>query len=333
VNPIQIHPGIFRIRLPLAGKKPGPVNVYLFKGKDNVTLLDTGTAMTWRFLEKRLKTIGVTFRDIDRIVMSHGHVDHYGSARKVYERGGKKAKVFVHPADAKTVETGIDVPAKVYRRFLSVTGTPFRYHLGIVPMFLLFRKKLARPCPVHELIDPSKPFTLGDYTARIVETPGHTRGSVCFYLDKENVLFSGDHILPHITPNAFPMLERENIVPSRSSQIEFYKSLEIIEKLNPAAVYPAHGKTIRDFHAVHAMYKACFAERQKTVLETIKANPGETVYAMARILFPEINDSHRFLLDLYLAVSEVFTHIQVLERLEKVRTRIVNRTLRAEENP
>lgn len=329
MNPVLIHPGIYRITLPLAGKKPGPVNVYLFKGRDRIALLDTGTDFTWRYLEDCLKKIRLSFRDVDQIVMSHGHVDHYGAAKRVLDGSRGRAGVYAHPADAHAIETGHDVPPMTYRRFLRLTGTPFRYHLGIVPMFFMFRTRMARSCPVHHHLSPGKPLTLGDYTARIIETPGHTRGSVCFYLEKENLLFSGDHVLAHITPNAFPMLENDGI-PLRSSQTEFYESLARIRALPPVTVHPAHGRMIRDFPAIHEVYKTCFAQRQDAILSTIRNHPGKSVYAMAMAHFPEIRQSRRFLLELYLAVSEVFTHIQVLERLGRVRTSLMDRILQVE---
>ena len=337
MNPVQIYsgnyrPGIYRIRLPLAGKKPGPVNVYLFKGKDSVALLDTGTIATWRYLEDRLKTIGIGFRDIDQIVMSHGHVDHYGAARRILDLGGGKARVYAHPADTKAIETGSDVPASAYRRFLRLTGTPLRYHLGIVPMFFLFRMRMGRGCPVHVPLRDGDSLGLGDYRATIIETPGHTRGSVCFHLEREKLLFAGDHILPHITPNAFPMLETDG-PPRRSSQKEFYGSLEKIEHLGQLTVYPAHGQTIKNFSRIHAMYKASFSQRQQAILDTIRRHPGQTVYTMALGHFPEIRQSRRFLLELYLAIAEVFTHIQVLESLGRVRTRFDNHILRVEYTP
>ncbi len=329
MNPSLIYPGIYRIRLPLAGKKPGPVNVYLFKGKDNITLLDTGTDLSWRYLESHLKKIGVCFSHIHRIIMTHGHVDHYGAASRIFFNGKRNATVIAHAADRRPIETGTDVPSDAYRRFLVATGTPVIYHFGIVPMFFLFRKRLARPCPVHETLNLSEPLLMGDYRAKVIETPGHTRGSVCLLLEKEGILFSGDHILPHITPNAFPMLEKSGL-PVRSSQNEFYESLERIKIIAPQIIYPAHGKMIRDFESVHNMYKTCFAQRQDSILRTVQNNPGKSIYDMARIHFPEISGSRRFILDLYLAVSEVYTHIQVLEKLGRVRTLFTNRILLVE---
>lgn len=330
MNPEQIYPDIYRITLPLSGKKPGPVNVYLFRGEGGTTtLLDAGTAPTAPVLERCLKTIGLTFSGIDRIVLTHGHVDHYGAASRVLEGGGGRARVYVHTEDARAVETGIDVSPLAYQRFLRITGIPMGFQMGIIPLFVMFRKIYARRCPVHGHLHHGDMIRLGRYTARVIETPGHTRGSVCFFLEEERLLFSGDHVLGHITPNAFPMLEETCLLPRRLSQKEFYASLDRIRALGPCRIYPAHGQPIPDFAAMHQIYRACFAERQALILETIRHHPGQSVYAMARTHFPDITGP-RFILDLYLAVSEIFTHIQVLEDLGRVRTRLVDNVLHVE---
>ena len=169
----------------------------------------------------------------------------------------------------------------------------------------------------------------GDYPGRIIETPGHTRGSVCVYLESENLLFSGDHILGHVTPNALPMLEKSSPLPRRSSQKEFFNSLTVIEKLKPGIIHPSHGKVIRDFSATHRLYKTCFAQRQQIILDTIRRHPGESVYTMARAHFPDMKGK-RFLLDLFLAISEIYTHVQVLESEGRVITTIKHKTLHVE---
>ena len=73
-------PDVYSIKLPLSGYKPGPVNVYLFKG-DKITLIDTGMKQTANLLRKALEEHGIRFSDIDNIVVTHGHVDHYGAAK------------------------------------------------------------------------------------------------------------------------------------------------------------------------------------------------------------------------------------------------------------
>jgi hypothetical protein len=111
--------------------------------------------------------------------------------------------------------------------------------------------------------------------------------------------------------------------------MEFFQSLDVIERLKPAMVFGAHGKPIRDFSTTHRLYRNFFAERQAAVLHTLRHHPGKSIYAMARAHFPDMK-GHRFLLDLFLAISEIYTHVQVLEREGRVMTKIINRTIHVE---
>jgi glyoxylase-like metal-dependent hydrolase (beta-lactamase superfamily II) len=307
----EILPGIFQVTLPLPGEKPGPVNAYLFTGQ-KITLLDTGTAHSVENLDTALSEIGLDFRDIDQILLTHGHVDHYGAASKIVQQSSGKIKVGAHEADVKRIETGFDISQETSDHFNQLMGVP-KTHLKGVKTIHRFIRLLAEDCRVDFTIKEGDNIRVGNYTAQIVSTPGHSRGSVCLFLEKEGVLFSGDHILGHITPNAFVMLDDAHELPVRLSQKEFYASIAKIEQISPLIVYPAHGKTISDLAAVTEGYRISFRERDKLILSLL-AGRRLTVYQIARKLFPEIG-GRRLSLDISLAISEVFTHLQIL--LEK----------------
>ena len=310
----EIHPHIYRIVLPLPGKKPGPVNVYLFTGKQT-TLLDTGTLRTANILEESLRRLGISFSDIDRIILTHGHIDHYGAARRMVRRSSERISVAAHREDIPVIESGTDVSNRQFSRFYRLMGVPRIFEFlfyGVGWFFSL----LAENCGVDKHLSEGDRIQVGDYEATVIETPGHTRGSICLHLEQEGILFAGDHILGHITPNAFAMLEADFDLPRRMSQVEFYDSLRKIELVAPRIVYPAHGKSIGDLPQTTAMFRKQFLARQKKIFAILEE--GEfTVYEIARKLFPEISGK-RLPLEIFLAVSEVFTHLQVLEKDGKI---------------
>jgi glyoxylase-like metal-dependent hydrolase (beta-lactamase superfamily II) len=158
--------------------------------------------------------------------------------------------------------------------------------------------------------------------AKIISTPGHSRGSICFFLEDQNILFSGDHILKHITPNAFVMLDDNQILPKRKSQSEYYASLEKIERINPLTVYPAHGDRITDLNKTIEMYRSCFRDRENKIIQILQSGI-QSVYKIARKLFPNIG-GERLPLEINLAVSEVFTHLQILQEKNLVSFKIEN---------
>ncbi len=319
----EIHPGIHRIILPLAGKKPGPVNAYLFNGTA-VTLLDTGTLKSAPVLEQALAGLGVGFPDIDQIVLTHGHIDHYGAARKIISAAGSDISVLAHEEDRTLVEHGLEVPRMQFIRYYRLMGVPmiFQFSLQLLRWFF---SSMAEPCSISRFISGGDTILMGDYEATVIETPGHTRGSISLYLEKEGILFPGDHILGHITPNAFVMLETDFVLPRRMSQVEFYDSLRKIEEIGPRVVYPAHGEPIEDVRKTIAMFREQFLQRQNNILSIVSA--GEfTVYEIGRKLFPDIRGK-RLPLEVFLAVSEVYTHLQVLEKEKIVKPHFKNGAL------
>ncbi len=306
----EIHPGIHRIRLPLPGKKPGPANAYLFLG-DPVTLLDTGTRQGFPQLTKALNSVGIAPGDIRQIVLTHGHMDHFGAARRVVSESRGRCRVLIHPEDRQAVETGRDASRASVARFLRAAGLPLGYQVSLSLLFYLFRA-MAPTCRVDGEMKDGDTVRLGSFQGRVIHTPGHTPGSVCILLEPENILFSGDHILGHITPNALVAVEPDGILPVRSVQKEFYKSLEKVEALGPGIVHTGHRKPVDDLPSIADMYRRTFDQRQKDVLALVGSRPI-TIYETARRLFPVLDRTARLSLEIYLSISEVYTHLQVLE--------------------
>ena len=314
----EILPDVYSITLPLPGKRPGPVNVYLFKGEP-VTLIDTGMVQTAGLLEKALDEHGLRFSDIDRIIVTHGHPDHCGAAKKIVRAG--RAKVAAHPEDIVSIESGMDVSRKRYKIFLKLMGVPLSVGILLRLLFVFF-SQMADNCAVDMVINDGDEIDIGKYRAKIIGTPGHTKGSICIFLEKGKVLFCGDTIIEHITPNAFIMLDEKEKLPVRSSQSEFYESLVKIRNLWPSIIYSAHGKDVSDLDQIIDGYKKAFAERQEKVLTLVRSGE-KNVYRIARLLFQEIGGI-RLPLEIYLSISEVYTNIQVLQRDGKVSLNIVD---------
>ena len=314
----EIFPGVFRITLPLLGEKPGPVNTYLFVGK-NITLLDTGTVESADLLETALTELGLNFSDIDQVLITHGHIDHYGAANQSVRKAGGGIRVAAHEADVQRIETGVDVSRETTEDFARLMGVPKNYRQEMQSLNKFIRL-LAENCRVDFTLNDGDEIQLGNYSGKVISTPGHSKGSVCLYFEKEKVLFSGDHILGHITPNALVMLDDKHDLPVRLSQKEFYRSIARIEQLFPSTIYPAHGEAISDLKKIVEGYRNNFAERENNIISILRSGE-QTVYKIARKLFPEIGGS-RLSLDITLAISEVYTHLQVLQQENRVKFEI-----------
>ena len=75
-------------------------NVYAV-GKGPITLIDTGPKIpgAFEFVRKKFQSAGLDFSDIERIIITHGHVDHFGLAVSIREAAGHQIECFITPAN------------------------------------------------------------------------------------------------------------------------------------------------------------------------------------------------------------------------------------------
>jgi glyoxylase-like metal-dependent hydrolase (beta-lactamase superfamily II) len=134
-----------------------------------ITLIDSGHAGSVPAIERALARLGASIADVRRLICTHGHPDHAGSARALADRG---IEVFIHPADAENLEVGFgDVVRHPSRGRIFAAMTP--------------------PLPgFTPLVDGDVLPVLGGL--RAIHTPGHTPGSVCLFAPRDGVLFVGD---------------------------------------------------------------------------------------------------------------------------------------------
>ena len=185
------------------------------------------------------------------------------------------------------METGYTVPHASTSYFLRTMGVPILFSPSYAGSELCIHPH-GRQLPRGRCHGGRTKAGHGQARSHGGSHSGHTRGSVCLYLEEEGILFSGDHILEHITPNALPMLEDWPGLPERKSQMEFYHSLDRIQDLEPAVLHTGHGKSITNLGSVVDLYKTAFKNRQKKVLSMIRPK-NESVFAIAADCFPILN--------------------------------------------
>jgi hydroxyacylglutathione hydrolase len=115
------------------------------------------------------------------IALTHGHVDHVAALarlRENYGRRGYPLPVAINPADRKFLGTG---GMETHRESLEVLGLDEMSFFGVDPAEL--------PRADVRLREGDRVFNMD---LLVIETPGHTPGSVCLYAEKEGILFSGD---------------------------------------------------------------------------------------------------------------------------------------------
>jgi len=179
-------------------------NVYVL-GNGPLTLIDAGPKIkgSFGFIEEHLKLWGFTFADVERIIITHGHADHFGLAGKIREAAGHPVGCFIHPEDRWRMlsENFVqDMWSKEMENLTVRVGMPPEEIEKIKRRFSGF-KQLCDPLDEVSTMEDGDEFRGDGYHLKVIHTPGHSSGSCCLYECRHKVLFSGDHIIKHITPN------------------------------------------------------------------------------------------------------------------------------------
>ena len=182
---------IYGIGVPQAwGDSPlGPTWSYVLE-EDTLTLVDTGSAGTARDLEEGLQHIGYSMASVGRVIITHGHIDHDGSCFYVVAKSG--AELWAHEVYSNLVGVGRWEKENEYRQqYLGARQGDLR---GQVERMKIY-EELGSLLKVTRVITDgmnSNGFTF-------YYTPGHSPDQICILYHR--LLFSGDHVLPEITPH------------------------------------------------------------------------------------------------------------------------------------
>ena len=149
-------------------------------------------------------------------------------------------------------------------------------------------------------------------TLRIVHTPGHTPGSCSFVREADRTVIAGDCVLKRITPN--PILSPDPIDSTKrfASLAEYLVSLARLRAFAPTLVHGGHGEPVHDFEELFNRYFRAIKERQAQVIRLLPKT-GATAWEIARQMFPETDDVHRFL-----SVSEAVAHLDLAHSERKI---------------
>lgn len=173
----EIAPALHRLRIP--GDGAHLLNSYLWDGDDGVTLVDTGWPDSAALIESALRVLGKGRGDVVRIVLTHFHEDHVGSAAEVATWG--RVEVVAGHADASFVTGAERGPLPVLTRAETEIHPP-----SDVPPH-------GPPCRVDRAVRDGDVLDFAG-GARIVGAPGHTPGSIALHLPDADAVLTGDAV-------------------------------------------------------------------------------------------------------------------------------------------
>jgi glyoxylase-like metal-dependent hydrolase (beta-lactamase superfamily II) len=240
----------------------------------------------------------VGLADIRRILISHGHIDHFGGLSFIAEQ--TDAQVGIHEIDRRVLtayEERVIVATKDVRVYLQRAGVSAKLLPTLIEMYG-FSKKHVRSVKVDITLDEETPLD----GMRFIHTPGHCPGQVCILLG--DVLISADHILARTSPHQAP--ESITAYTGLGHYLESLKKVERIDGMRLAL--GGHEEPITDVYGRIAGIRASHGRKLERVLDIVRNAPAPvTISDISKAMYPDKGGY-----DILLALEEVGAHVEYL---------------------
>jgi glyoxylase-like metal-dependent hydrolase (beta-lactamase superfamily II) len=286
----------------------GPVHTYLIPN-DPLTLIDAGpcTPAAQVALQTGLAQLGVTLSDIQRVIITHAHVDHYGLVGEVVAASG--AEVWAHPLAQPSIEGWASYRSmhdQFWLEMLLASGVPASLAQRTASLYQGMEQLISH-APVARLLDEGDAIDLAGADWQVLHCPGHADSLICLYQPEERLLLGNDHLLAHISSNAIVGPPPPGESQRRRPLVDYWASLCRIYDMEIALVIPGHGDAVSDVRSLINSRFQFYERRLARLQEELRREP-QSVWQLAEAIFRRLD-----LTDTYLAASEVLGHLDVLE--------------------
>ncbi len=180
-------------------------NCYLVYNEDSKEAVVVDPAGNYPFISNKCRELGVT---PSAVLLTHGHFDHMLAAPEI--RRAFQLKIYASETeDAMLADPGLNLSERFQ-------GMPLGFH-------------------ADEFVTDGQELTFLGVTWKVLETPGHTAGSVCYYIPEERLLLAGDTL--------FRESYGRTDFPTGSSSQMVHSILDRLFVLpDDTTVYPGHGE-------------------------------------------------------------------------------------------
>ena len=224
----------------------GPTWAYLFEN-EGLTLIDTGVTGSFPRLAEGMACAGYQAKDIERVIITHGHEDHDGAVVQLVEETNAELwahDIYAHlqPYDPRDVERRATSPLQREMQRIGEATEAIPESRAERESYLHGR----RTTEVKHRIKAEE--QVGALT--FMHAPGHSPDEICVTM--ADVVFTGDHVLPEITPHPTTKTtytaEVKSHLPAEYHEEDglyglavYLRSLQKVADLGPSiSVLPAH---------------------------------------------------------------------------------------------
>ena len=310
---MQIVPGIHQIKVPIPDNPLGHLNTYLIEGSEGWLMIDTGwfTPDAFDSLKAGIKDMGLTLPDVSTMVITHMHPDHYGLAGKIKQLS-PQTELVAHRWEAELIESRYIKFSELQMKMDTMMrshGVPEKETLELRSASMPALKFVTVTLPDRFLYG-GETINTGKFELEIIWTPGHSPGHICLFESKNRLLFSGDHILPNITPNI------SSHVQSGDNPLgDYICALQKLRNLKVTKVLPAHENVFTDLRGRIEELIEHHAERELEIYKTIE-NKSRTAYDVASRIAWNVADG---LWEKIPALQRRFAVTETLSHLDRMR--------------
>jgi len=302
--------GIHRLAIPTPFQV-GRVNAYLIEDSP-LTLVDSGpnSAKALDELEQMLAALGRKVEDIELLVVTHQHIDHFGLASILARRSGAEVAALdaLVPFLAGYGQQS-DFDDAFAQSLMLSHGIPSDVVTALRAVSASFRGWGA-PVDVTRPLVPNSELELRDRTLRVLHRPGHSPSDTVFLDEQRSILLSADHLIAHISSN--PLLARplgtdpDYAGPRPKALLSYIASLEQTRAMELSLVLPGHGAPISD-HAALIDERFRMHHRRAEKIHRLIAEQPRSAHEIAQELWGNVAVTQAFL-----TLSEVLGHVDLL---------------------
>jgi glyoxylase-like metal-dependent hydrolase (beta-lactamase superfamily II) len=298
----------------------GRVNAYLIEDEP-LTLIDSGpnSAKALDELEQALAARGYKIEDIELLVVTHQHIDHFGLAAILARRSGAQVAA-LEGLDRRlaSFREDADFEDRFAARIMLRHGVPSDVVTALRAVSASFR---AWGCTVEvtRTLSDGEELKLRDRTLRVLHRPGHSPSDTVFWDEQRELLIAGDHLLGHISSN--PLLARpleaqgDYDGPRPQALVTYLASLERTRAMQLSLVLPGHGDPVSD-HAKLIDERRHLHERRAERIHRLIAERPRSAYEMAHEMWGNVAVPQA-----YLTISEVLGHVDLLLNAGRIEER------------
>jgi glyoxylase-like metal-dependent hydrolase (beta-lactamase superfamily II) len=287
----------------------GRVNCWLIEDEP-LTLIDTGpnSGKSLDELSRAIEALGHSISELQRIVITHQHMDHLGLLEILSRRSGAEVAAFHRLGPyLENFSAGATADDEFAMALMLRHGVPADVATALGSVGASFRAFGSSGRVTRPLHDGDR-LEFRDRTLQVLHRPGHSPSDTVFWDAERRMLIGGDHLLAHISSN--PLLSRPlDGEPSTSrphALLRYMASMRATRELPAEVVLTGHGEPVLD-HA--ALIDERFRMHQRRALKLLAMLEDEplSAYELATRMWGNVAVTQAFL-----TISEVLGHMDLL---------------------